>query len=353
MGEVLLRVLHLSAGTFALAAALSIADPASSETAEQFYRGTTLTVQVGYAPGGGYDIYARTFSRFLGRFLPGNPNVVVQNVPGAGSMRLTNIIANTAPRDGSVIAFIGREQVVAPLYGLPGAKFDATNMNWVGNLDRAASLCVAWHTTSFMTIEDVREREMVVGSTGPASLTTVLPAAMNDVLGYKFKIVSGYPGGNDINLALERGEIQGRCSWSYPSIMSTRPDWVSKKIIRLLAVAAFERPPETPDVPTVLELARSDKERQILELIISSDIMARPLVAPPGVPADRLAALRNAFKTVVRDPEFLAQAKQAKLELNPMDSQEMTATIKRLYATPKSVVDAAIAIVKRAGSSTR
>jgi tripartite-type tricarboxylate transporter receptor subunit TctC len=336
-----------------LAAVLSVASPASAETIEQFYRGSTITVQVGYAPGGGYDVYARAFARYLGRFIPGNPTVVVQNVPGAGSMRLTNIVANTAPRDGSVIAFIGREQVVAPLYGLPGVKFDATRMNWVGNLDRAASFCVAWHTTPFTRIQDVRERPMIVGSTGPASLTTVLPAALNDVLGYKFKVVSGYPGGNEINLALERGEIQGRCSWSYPSMMSTRPGWISDRIIRLLAVAAFERISETPDVPTVLELAKTEADRRVLELIIASDLMARPVVAPPEVPADRLAALRGAFSATMRDPEFLAYARQAKLELSPMDWQDMTKTISRIYSTPRAVVETAVTIVKRAGSATR
>jgi len=335
----------------ALAAILSVPGPASAETVEQFYRGTNLTVQVGYAPGGGYDVYARAFARFLGKFVPGNPTVVVQNVPGAGSMRLTNLIANTAPRDGSVIAFIGREQVVAQLYGLPGVKFDATTMNWIGNLDQAASLCVSWHTAPFTTIQDARERPMVVGSTGPASMTTVLPAALNDVLGFKFKIVAGYPGGNEINLALERGEIQGRCSWSYPSMMSTRPDWVRNKTIRLLAVSGFERIAEAPDVPTVLELAAAEADKQVLELIIVSDLLARPVVAPPDVPAPRLAALRKAFSDTLRDPEFLAYAKQARLELNPMDWEAMTSAIKRIYATPKGVVETAVAIVTRAGST--
>jgi tripartite-type tricarboxylate transporter receptor subunit TctC len=346
-------VLRAGIGAIALTATLSIVNPASAETVEQFYRGKTITLQVGYGPGGGYDTYARLFARFVGRFIPGNPSVVVQNVPGAGSLRLTNIIWNAAPRDGLIIAAIGREQVFAPLYDLPGVHFDATKMNWIGNLDSAASLCVSWHTAPFKTIEDVRHRVMVVGSTGPASLTTVLPTALNEVLGYKFKVVSGYPGGNAVNLALERGEIQGRCSWSFPSIMSTRPNWVKDKLIRFLAVSGIERIPEYPEVPTVLELAKKERDRQVLELIISSEVMARPLVAPPEVPAARLAALRKAFSDTVHDPKFVAQAKQAKLELSPMDWKQMTATIKRLYATPKPLIAAAVEIVKRAGKAAK
>jgi tripartite-type tricarboxylate transporter receptor subunit TctC len=322
---------------------------ASADTAEQFYRGKTITLQIGYGPGGGYDLYARQLARFYGRHVPGEPTVVTQNVPGAGSLKLANQIYNAAPKDGTVIAAIGREQVTAKLFGVTGVQFDATKMNWIGNMDQSASLCVAWHTSSIETIQDVRTHEMAVGGTGPASTTVVLPTALDRLLGYKFKIIAGYPGGGDITLALERGEVQGRCSWSYASIIGTRPDWVRDKKIRFLAVTSSKRLPELPDVPTIFDLATQDHDKLVLGLIMSSDTMARPFVAPPGIPAERLQALRDAFTATMRDPQFLAEARQQKLELDLMDWQEMSATIRALYASPPAVVNAAIDIIQRAG----
>jgi tripartite-type tricarboxylate transporter receptor subunit TctC len=340
---------RIAGSVVVLSAMASMPSPTFAETAEAFYRGKTVTLQIGYGPGGGYDVYARQLARHLGRFIPGEPTVVTQNVPGAGSLKLANAIYSTAPRDGTVIGAIGREQITAPLFKVPGAQFDATKISWLGNLDRAASLAVAWHTAPFATIADAHERAMAVGGTGPASTTVVLPTAMNQLLGYKFKVIAGYPGGGDITLALERGEVQGRFSWSYASIMSTRPDWVRDKKIRFLAASAFERLPEVPDVPTVMELAPREQDKQVLSLILAGDIMARPYLAPPELPPERLSALRDAFSATVRDPRFLAEARQQKLELDPMDWREMTETITRIYATPPAVVQATTDILQRAG----
>jgi tripartite-type tricarboxylate transporter receptor subunit TctC len=331
-----------------LIAALFTCTSVSAETAEQFYKGKTVTIQIGYAPGGGYDVYARQLARFYGRHLPGQPTVTTQNVPGAGSLKLANAIYSVAPRDGTVIGSIGREQITAPLFGVPGANFDATKVNWVGNMDRAASLSVVWATSPIQTIADARKQEVTVGGTGPASTTVVLPTAFNKLMGYKFKVIAGYPGGGDITLALERGEVEGRFSWSYASLMSTRPDWVRDKKIRFLAASAFKRLPEAPDVPTVIELADTEQHKQVISLILAGDVLARPFMAPPSLPPERLAALRDAFSATMRDPEFLAEAKQQKLELDPMDWQEMTETINKIYATPAPVVKAAMAIIQDA-----
>ncbi len=345
------RRLRLRSAAIALALAVPAtmigAPVISAETAEQFYRGKTITLQIGYAPGGGYDVYARQFAKHYGAHVPGKPSVITQNVPGAGSLKLANTLYNSAPRDGTVIGAIGREQVTAPLFGVEGTQFDAKKINWLGNLDSAASLCVAWHTTPFRTIDQVREREMIVGGTGPASITVVLPTALNQVLGYKFKVISGFPGGNDITLALERGEVDGRCGWSYASIKSTQPAWITEKKIRFLAASAFKRLPELPEVPSVLELAQSEADRQVIALILAGQVMARPFIAPPEIPEERLAALRAAFSATVRDPRFLAEAEKQGLELDPMDWQEMTETIKRLYDTPPPVVKAAIEAIQR------
>lgn len=287
-----------------------VASVVTAESAEQFYRGKTITLQIGYASGGGYDVYARQFAKHYGAHVPGKPTVITQNVPGAGSLKLANSLYNSAPRDGTVIGAIGREQVTAPLFGVEGAQFDAKKINWIGNLDSAASLCVAWHATPFRAIDQVREREMIVGGTGPASITVVLPTALNQVLGYKFKVISGFPGGNDITLALERGEVEGRCGWSYASIKSTQPAWIKEEKIRFLAASAFKRLPELPEVPSVLELAQSEADRQVIALILAGQVMARPFIAPPEIPEERLAALRAAFSATVRDSRFLAEAEK-------------------------------------------
>ena len=329
-------------------APFAAATPAHSQSVADFYRGKTITLQIGYPPGGGYDIYARHLARFYGRHVPGQPAVLSQNVPGAGSLKLVNAIYNTAPRDGTVIGAIGREHVLSPLFGLAGVQFDATKLNWLGNLDSAASLCVAWHTSPIHSMEDLRTQELTVGGTGPGSPMVVMPTVLKHVLGLNFKLVAGYPGGSDVNLAMERGEVQGRCAWSYASLKSTQSDFITDKKIRFLSVSTLKRHPELPDVPSVLEFAKTESDRQILELILTSQLMARPFIAPPELPADRLAALRAAFSAVVRDPDFLAEANKLKLELAPMDAGEITETINRVYATPKPVVQAAIEAIQRA-----
>jgi tripartite-type tricarboxylate transporter receptor subunit TctC len=335
--------------SLAASALLIAALPAPAQSVEQFYSGKMITLQIGYGPGGGYDTYARHLARHLGKHVPGEPVIVPQNVPGAGSLKLTNALFNSAPRDGTVIGAIGREQVTAPLFGVKGAQFDATKFGWIGNLDSAASLCVAWHGSTFKSMEDVRQKEMVVGGTGPASITVVLPTVLNQILGYKFKVVAGYPGGNDITLALERGEVQGRCGWSYASLKGTQAQWLAENKLRFLTVSAFKRLKELPDVPSVVEFAKSDRDKQVLELVLAGQTMARPYVAPPRLPADRLKALREAFSATVRDPEFLRGAEKQNLDLDPMEWSEMSGLIARIYATPESVVKATTEAIQRTG----
>ncbi len=311
---------------------------AIGQSVEDFYKSRPITLQVGYAPGGGYDVYARFLSRSYGQYLPGKPNVVVQNVPGAGSLKLANQLYHSAPRDGSVIGAIGREQITAPLFKVKGAQFDATKINWLGTLDRSTSLCVTWHTTGVTENRQLLDKELVLGGTGPASLTVVLPTALRNLLGYKLKIIPGYPGGNEIALALERGEVQGRCGWSYSSLMSTYPSWISEGKLNVLAAASSKRLPELPNVPTVLELANDERTRQILSLIVAPEEMARPYLAPPDVPADRLSALREGFSKLIRDPRFIKEGRALGLELDPGDWKEMTEDVARLYRTPEEIV---------------
>ena len=329
-----------------LVAGVMAVGSAAAQTVAEFYHANPITLQVGTTPGGGYDTYARLFARYFGRYMPGNPVVIPQNVPGAGSLKLANDLYNVAPHDGSVIGAIGKEQVTAPLFGVTGVRFDALKVNWLGTLDRATSVCVSWHSSRFQSLAQARDTEMAFGGTGPVSVTVVLPTALREVLGYKIKVITGYPGGNEVSLALERGEIDGRCGWSYASLMSTHPDWKNQGELRFLAAASRARIPALPDVPSVLELASTEPQRQILSVILSGEAMARPFLAPPGVPPDRLAALRTAFYATATDKEFVANAQKIGLDIDAGDWREMTDNIEKLYATPAEWVSAAAKLIK-------
>jgi tripartite-type tricarboxylate transporter receptor subunit TctC len=314
---------------------------------EEFYRGRTLTLQIGSSAGGGYDVYARLFARHFGKFVPGQPRIMPQNVPGAGSLKLANELYNVAPRDGSVIGAIGKEQVTAPLFGLPGARFDALKLNWLGTLDRTTSVCAAWHTSRFRSLEQTREQEMVFGGTGPVSMTFIMPTALRELLGFKLKVIGGYPGSNELSIALERGEIDGRCGWSYATLVSTNKDWFHGGKLRILAAVSASRIAALPDIPSVLEFTTTEEQRQVLSLILTPEQMARPFVAPPGVPEDRLAALRKAFWDTVTDKDYIAQANRLGLEIDAAGWRDMTDNIHKVYATPAPVVSVVNRLITR------
>jgi tripartite-type tricarboxylate transporter receptor subunit TctC len=342
----------LSAGTWRVGLACLVVStalngrPADAQTVEEFYRGKTIMLQIGTTAGGGYDVYARLLARHLGKYIPGNPRIAAQNIPGAGSLKLANDLYNTAPRDGSVIGAIGKEQVTSPLFGVAGVRFDSLKFNWLGTLDRTTSVCASWHTSPFKSLEQTRTKQMVFGGTGPASMTFVLPTAMREVLGFNLKVVGGYPGGNEVALAMERGEIDGRCGWSWASLVTTHKDWITNGRLNFLGAASRSRIPELPDVPSVVEFAKTDEQRQVLNVILGAEAMARPFLLPPEVPADRVAALRNAFASTMVDKELVAQAQKIGLEFDPADWQEMTDNIHKLYATPPAVVDIVNGLIK-------
>src|SRR5947209_9856862 len=284
--------LRLAGAMSALCVSTSFA-PAQSPA--DFYKGRNVEVYVGYSVGGGYDFYARMLARYLGKHLPGNPTIVPKNMEGAGSLRLANWIYNVAAKDGSVFGIIGRGTGFDPLLGHKGAQFDATKYSWLGSANNEVSVCVAWETSGIQKFEDLFTKELTVGGTAAAADTDQFPRVLNGMLGTKMKIVTGYPGGNDVGLAMERGEVSGRCGWSWSSVKSTHPDWVLDKKIKVLVQLALENHPELSDVPLVTDLAKTDEQRQILKLIFARQVMGRPFLAPPGVPEDRLAALRKAF----------------------------------------------------------
>ncbi|MFZ3358297.1 MAG: tripartite tricarboxylate transporter substrate-binding protein [Xanthobacteraceae bacterium] len=319
--------------------------PAAAQSAGDFYRGKSIELDIGYSAGGGYDLYARLLARHLGAHIPGNPTIVPKNMEGAASLRLANYLYSAAPRDGTVIGAISRGAAFDPLLNEKGAQFDASKLSWIGSANNEVSVCVALQSSGITTFDDVLTKPLTIGATGVGDDTYQFPALMNAVLGTKFKIVTGYPGGNDVSLAIERGEVQGRCGWSWSSIVTTRMDWITSKKIVVLVQLSLSKHPDLPDVPLIMDLAKTSEQRQIFKLIFARQVMGRPFAAPPGLPADRLAALRQAFNETMKDKAFLADAAASKFEINPVDGEQIEALVKEIYQTPAEVTKKAAAIM--------
>ena len=334
-GAVLIALLVLASGT-----------RAAAQPSTDFYKGKNLELYVGYSVGGGYDLYARVLARHIGRHIPGNPTVIPKNMEGAGSLRLANWLVRAAPRDGTVFGTFGRGVPFYPLLGLPGAQFKATDFGWIGSASNEVSMCVSWGTSKITKIEEAETTQMVVGGTGPSDDTVQFPRVLNGVLGTKFKVISSYPGGNDIVLAMERGEVEGRCGWSWSTITATRPDWVSGKKIHLLIQLALHKHPDLPDVPLVTDLAKTPEQKNIIKLMFARQVVGRPYAAPPGIPSERLALLRRAFMDTMADPEFLADAKKLELEISPVSGPEVEQLLREVYATPPDVAQKLSALLK-------
>ena len=317
----------------AATSAAAVADPV-----EDFYRGRNVTMVIGYSVAGGYDNYARVVARHLGNHIPGNPTILPQNMPGAGSLRSANWLYNAAPKDGSVIGMFSRGMAMEPLIGTSQTQFDAQKFSWLGSGTNEVSTCVTWHESPVKTWADALKIPFTVGGEGSGSDPDIFATVVRNVFGVKLRLVSGYPGSAEVALAIERREVDGRCGWSYSSLKLQRPDWVTNKQVNILVQLALAKTPELPDVPLITDFATTDRQRQILRLVFSRQAMARPFTAPPGIPADRKAALRKAFSETMKDPAFLEEAKQRGLEVNPVSGDEIEALIADLYRSPADVV---------------
>jgi hypothetical protein len=311
-----------------------------------FYKGKTIEINIGSSVGGGYDAYARILSRHFGRHVPGNPTIVPKNMAGGGGMRLANFLYNAAPKDGTVIATFNRGTAFEPLLGSKAAQFEAARYNWLGSTNDEVSICVAWHTTGIERYQQVLEKELVVGASGIGADTSQFPKIANAVLGTRFKIVTGYPGGNDIDLAMERQEVQGRCGWSWSSVKATHPTWLPEKKFNILFQMGLSKHPELAEVPLIMDLARTDEERAIFKLIFGRQVMAWPYAAPPGVPQDRVEALRKAFDATMQDKQFLADAAKAKFEIRAVTGSDIQKLVQEIYATPAPVVRKTIQLLQ-------
>jgi tripartite-type tricarboxylate transporter receptor subunit TctC len=320
------------------AALLATNTSVQAQTPAEFYKGKSIEVYVGTSVGGGYDAYTRILSRHMGRHIPGNPVLVPKNMAGGGGIRLANYLFNAAPKDGLVFGTFNRGVGFEPLLGNKSAQFDATKFEWIGSTNDEVSICVAWHTTGIERYQQVLERELVVGASGTGADTYQFPKIANGVLGTKFKIVTGYPGGNDIDLAMERHEVQGRCGWSWSSAKATHPTWLPEKKFNMLFQMGLSKHPELPDVPLIMDLAKSDEDRAIFKLIFGRQVMAWPFAVPPGVPRDRVDMLRQAFTATMQDKEFLADTAKAKFEVRAVTGLHIQSLVHEIYATPAPVV---------------
>jgi tripartite-type tricarboxylate transporter receptor subunit TctC len=326
-----------------IAIVVGLTAPAHAQSVEDFYRGRTITILVGFTAGGGYDLYARQLGRHLGRYVPGNPSIVVQNMPGAGSLKATQFVYSVAPRDGTVLATVSRGMATEPL--LTGAKFDATKLTWVGSITSETSLCATWQTSAVKTWADMFAREFTLGGSAAGADPDTFALILRNVFGAKVKLVTGYPGGNDINLAMERGEVDGRCGWSWSSIKSQK--WLHDGKINPLVQFGMEANAELPDVPSALARAGNDEQRQVLRLLTAGQFVGRPFFAPPGVPGDRKAALRRAFDATMKDPQFLAEAARLDLEITPVAAAAIDDFLADIYRTPDEVMRRAVAATLR------
>jgi tripartite-type tricarboxylate transporter receptor subunit TctC len=333
--------------SIAISAVVLFPMAAHAQSAANFYKGKNVDLLIGYSVGGGYDVYARMIARHLGKHIPSEPNVVPKNMEGAGSLRLANWLYNVAPKDGTVIGTIGRGTGFDPLLGHKAAQFDGTKFNWIGSANDEVSVCVAWTARAKVKkFEDLLHTELTVGGTGSAADTDQFPRILNGVLGTKMKIVTGYPGGNDVNLAMERGEVDGRCGWSWSSVKSTRASWLTDHKITVLMQLSLTKHPDLPDVPLVTDLAKTEEQRQILRLIFARQVMGRPYLAPPNVPADRVAALRSAFTGTMEDKDFLAEAEKAQLEITPVSGEAVQKLVNEVYQTPPEIAKKAADLLK-------
>jgi hypothetical protein len=330
-----------------------MAPAAFAQSVAEFYQGKTVTIMVGSDVGGGYDLTARTLAHHLGRHVPGRPNIIVQNKPGASSIVAANYVYEIAPKDGTVIAAVQRPIPFQTLFGDAGVRFDVRKMQWLGSSTNELGVVVAWHTAPQRTFDDLFKSEMVIGGTGPATDPELFPRAMNHVLGTRFRIVSGYPGQAQVALAMEREEIQGSGNWSFSDIEKGHADWITTKKIRILLQLglATSANPVLRDVPLVMDIARNPAERQVFEVLMGMKALGRPYVVAPGVPKDRTDALRAAFMATMKDADFLEEAGRVLGPIDPISGADMQAIVANVYALPPQVIATAREAVKIPGAN--
>ncbi|HEU0071493.1 MAG TPA: hypothetical protein VFS04_09375 [Alphaproteobacteria bacterium] len=333
----------LTAGTVGFSAL-----PGHAQTVEQFYKGKTLTAIVGSGVGGGYDTTMRLLSRHITRHIPGEPKIIVQNMPAASGIAALNHVYNIAPRDGTVISGAANTMPFDPLFGGPAAKFDVFKLNWLGSLAKQTNVCLAWAAGPFKSLDDVMKQKMRVSATGATGWRSFLPQLINGVAGTKFDVINGYESAASM-LAVERGEVDGMCA-DYATVKTTQNDWIEQKKIVVLAQFGLTPLVGLENVPMGLDVIKDPKDHAAVQLFMMQQEWGRPFVMPPEVPADRLAAMRAAFDTTMKDVEFKAEADKLRVDIDPMSGAEMDKLFKAAYATPAETVERTKVLLKRAGA---
>lgn len=314
---------------------------ASADPITDFYNGRQMTIIVSAGSSGAYTQTARIISKYLTKYIPGAPSFLVKNMPGAGHVVGTNFMFNQAPRDGSFIATIGSAIPLHQTLGGQGVRYDSRQFNWLGTTGISNQMGVAWHTSGVKTIAEAKKTELVTGATGVGAGTAIFPTVLNSVIGTRFKLVIGYARASDIDLAIERGEIQSHHSFSYSSLLRSHPDWVKEGKVNFLYQVGTDTKSGVAGVPLMTDLAETDEQRQILQLMTIPSVLGRLYVAPPEVPAERVAALRKAFSASVADPAFVAESDKLGLDLFPSDGEQVTAMVRTLVNTPPAIIEKA------------
>ena len=320
------------------AAALGTSAPVSAQSTEPFYKGKTIDVIIGYPPAGSNDTYGRLLARHLGKHIPGNPTVVPKNMPGAGSFLAVNTVFNISPKDGTVIGIGAPTLTLDEKLGTQGVRYKTSELNWIGRVDSLINMVFTWKNTPVKTFAEAQKTQVTLSGTGAGSTVSIYPTVMNNVFGTKFKLIMGYKGSNEAMLAVERGEVEGH-STAFTALRLAKPDWIRDGSASIMVQFGLKRHPEMQNVPTAVELARNDEERQILRAITSASEIGTAFFTTPGVPADRLETLRRAFDAMTKDPEFVAEAEKIKLSLGPMTGEEVQKLVKEVSDLSPELVE--------------
>ena len=326
----------------AAAAAALLSAASQTSLAQDFYAGKSISVMIGYAAGGTYDATGRLLARHMPRHIPGQPVMVPQNMPGSGGIKTILHLYSVAPKDGTALGMLSRSYPIEPVFNPQVAKYDPVRFNPIGSTSIEVSVGVVWHTHGVTSLNDLLTRQITTGATGTTDDTGRFPTLVNNLLGTKIKVVIGYPGGNDVTAAMEKGEVDARFGWSWGSLKSRSQPWIDEKKINILVQMALEKAPDLPDVPLVMDFAKTEIDRQALELLFAPQAVAWPLVAPPGTPADRVTLLRRAFDATMKDPAFIAEAKRLRIDVEPVTGEAMQKIVERIGTFERPVIDRAL-----------
>lgn len=320
----------------------------AAQSIEEFYKGRQINMLIGGGAGGGYDAYYRALARHLGKHIPGQPSIIPRNQPAASGLAAAAALYTTVEKDGATIAAFPNNVPMDPLFSHPGARYDALKLNWLGSIGKLQNVCATWHSSPIKSITQAREREVIVAAAAAPTNTAIMPRVLNALIGTRFKPIIGYDPGAGLTMAVERGEAEGICGLSWSTMKASRPHWIKDKLLNVIVQMGLDKLPDLPDVPAALDLVSDPVKKQVLTLILIRQEPGRPVAAPPGVPPERLAALRRAFDLTMKDPDFVAEAEKLQLEIEPLTAAEVDRLLATAYATPKPIVQQAAELLEPA-----